>query len=93
MYVQHNGVAMGASLAPVIADIFMAHMETTLMDELKRIGVCEWHRYVDDTFVCLTLFCCRRFNAMTLLDYADDRKPVRKKAVKIIVFYFKLFFD
>jgi hypothetical protein len=50
MYVQHNGVAMGAPLAPVMADIFMAHMETTLMDELKRIGVCEWHRYVDDTF-------------------------------------------
>ena len=42
---------MGAPLAPVLADIFMTHMETTLMDDLKRIGVCEWHRYVDDTFV------------------------------------------
>ena len=51
MYVQHNGVAMGAPLAPVMADIFMAHLETTLMDELKSVGVCEWHRYVDDTFV------------------------------------------
>lgn len=51
MYVQHNGVAMGAPLAPVMADIFMAHLETTLMDELASIGVCEWHRYVDDTFV------------------------------------------
>ena len=51
MYVQHNGVAMGAPLAPVMADIFMAHLETTLMDELTSIGVCEWHRYVDDTFV------------------------------------------
>ena len=42
---------MGPPLAPVIADIFMAHLETTLMDKLTELGVCEWHRYVDDTFV------------------------------------------
>ena len=51
MYVQHNGVAMGAPLAPIIADIFMSHLEETLMDRLKQNGICEWHRYVDDTFV------------------------------------------
>ena len=51
MYVQHNGVAMGAPLAPVMADIFMVHLETTLMDSLMQQGVCEWYRYVDDTFV------------------------------------------
>ena len=51
IYVQHNGVAMGAPLAPVIADIFMTYLETTLMDELIDLGVCEWYRYVDDTFV------------------------------------------
>jgi len=51
MYVQHNGVAMGAPLAPVMADIFMVHLETTLMDRLIQQGVCEWYRYVDDTFV------------------------------------------
>jgi Reverse transcriptase (RNA-dependent DNA polymerase) len=52
-FVQHNGVAMGAPLAPVIADICMAHMETSLMEQLEQIGVCEWHRYVDDTVVLL----------------------------------------
>jgi phosphoribosylanthranilate isomerase len=31
----------------------MAHMETSLMEQLEQIGVCEWHRYVDDTFVLL----------------------------------------
>lgn len=41
MYVQHNGVAMGAPLAPIIADIFMSHLEETLMDRLKQSGVCE----------------------------------------------------
>ncbi|CAM4986705.1 unnamed protein product [Rotaria socialis] len=44
IYVQHDGVAMGAPLAPIIADIFMAYLETTLMDELISLGVCEWHK-------------------------------------------------
>ena len=51
IFVQHNGVAMGAPLAPIIADVFMAELETTLMDRLEQKGVREWHRYVDDTFV------------------------------------------
>jgi hypothetical protein len=34
-FVQHNGVAMGAPLAPVIANIFMPHMETSLIDRLE----------------------------------------------------------
>ncbi|CAF3625928.1 unnamed protein product [Rotaria socialis] len=53
MYVQHNGVAMGAPLAPVIADIFLSHLEETLMDRLVKSGVCEWFRYVDDTFILI----------------------------------------
>ena len=44
---------MGAPLAPVIADIFMAHFEKSLMNDLERVGVCDWYRYVDDTFVLL----------------------------------------
>jgi hypothetical protein len=53
MYVQKNGVAMGAPLAPVVAHIFMAHLETSLMNQLMETGVCEWHRYVDGTFVLI----------------------------------------
>jgi hypothetical protein len=53
MYIQHNGVAMGAPLAPIIADIFMSHLEETLMDRLVQSGVCEWYRYVDDTFILM----------------------------------------
>jgi hypothetical protein len=48
---QHNGVTMGAPLAPVIVDIFMAPPETTLIDEIESIGMCEWHRYIDGTFM------------------------------------------
>jgi hypothetical protein len=53
IYVQHNGVVMGAPLAPVIADIFMSHLEEILMDRLVQSGVHEWFRYVDDTFILL----------------------------------------
>ena len=52
-FVQHNGVAMGAPLAPAITDIFMAHMETSLMDRLEQIGIYESHRYADNTFILL----------------------------------------
>jgi hypothetical protein len=37
----------------VIADFFMAHLKTILRDRLMTIGVCEWHRYVYDTFVLI----------------------------------------
>ncbi|CAF2820644.1 unnamed protein product [Rotaria sp. Silwood2] len=39
MYAQHKGVAMDAPLAPMIANIFMAHLETTLMDRLLQFGI------------------------------------------------------
>jgi hypothetical protein len=44
MYVQNNGVAMDASLAPVVVDNFMNNME---------IGLWEWQRYIDNTFVLI----------------------------------------
>ncbi|CAF2144860.1 unnamed protein product [Rotaria magnacalcarata] len=52
-YQQHNGVAMGSPLAPVLADIFMIHLENKLMDKLKKAGVLWYKRYVDDTFVII----------------------------------------
>lgn len=52
-YQQHNGVAMGSPLAPVIADIFMIHLENKLMYKLKKAGVLWYKRYVDDTFLII----------------------------------------
>ncbi|CAF3354938.1 unnamed protein product, partial [Rotaria socialis] len=54
----HNGVAMGAPLAPIIADVFMTNLETTLMDDLINAGVSEWHQYVDDTFLLVNSITC-----------------------------------
>ena len=40
---------MGSPLGPVLANIFMVHLETTLVPELRRYMPL-WLRYVDDTF-------------------------------------------
>jgi hypothetical protein len=66
-YIQHNCVAMGATLASVLADIFIIHMEISLMDQLMEIGSFEWHRYVDDTFV-LTESTTNIYDALHILN-------------------------
>ncbi|CAF1249740.1 unnamed protein product [Rotaria sordida] len=38
-YKQHNGVAMGSPLAPIIADIFMINLENNIMKKLRNSGV------------------------------------------------------
>ena len=52
-YQQHNGIAMGSPLAPVLADIFMTHLENKLMKQLKTAGLLWYKRYVDDTFTII----------------------------------------
>jgi hypothetical protein len=52
MYVQHDGVAMVAPVPPVIADVFMVHMETTLFNRLIEMCVCG---YVNGTDTLMTL--------------------------------------
>ncbi|CAF4227154.1 unnamed protein product, partial [Rotaria sordida] len=79
MYVQHNGVAMGAPLAPVIADIFMSHLETTLMDKLTQSGVCEWYQYADATFI----FINKDANVNNILSILNDFHPSIKFTRKI----------
>lgn len=44
---------MGAPLAPVIADIFMSHLQETSMNRFEQVGVCQWYRCVDDIFVLI----------------------------------------
>ena len=49
IYIQIDGVAMGSPLGPVIANIFMVELETTLVPKLED-HVQKWRRFVDDTF-------------------------------------------
>ena len=50
IYIQIDGVAMGSPLGPVIANIYMVELETTLVPKLEN-HVQKWRRFVDDTFV------------------------------------------
>ena len=51
VYFQKDGVAMGNSLGPLLANIYMAHLEETYMHGSQYSPDHYW-RYVDDTF-CL----------------------------------------
>ncbi|CAF3199339.1 unnamed protein product, partial [Rotaria sp. Silwood2] len=41
---------MGSPLGPLLADIYLIHLEQQLMKKLKSNGLVYWKRYVDDTF-------------------------------------------
>ena len=49
IYQQVDGVCMGSPLGPVLANVFMVHLEETIVPELQEI-MPMWRRYVDDTF-------------------------------------------
>ena len=49
LYKQVDGVCMGSPLGPVLANVFMVHLEESIAPKLKDIMPI-WERYVDDTF-------------------------------------------
>ena len=50
-YIQVDGVAMGSPLGPVLGNIFMAELETSVIPNFSN-EVKLWRRFVDDTY-CL----------------------------------------
>ena len=50
IYIQIDGVAMGSPLGPVMANIFMVELETTLVSKLEH-PVQKWRRFVNNTLV------------------------------------------
>jgi hypothetical protein len=51
MFDQIDGVAMGSSLGPILANIFMTHFENKALSEYTRTLPSTYRRYVDDTFL------------------------------------------
>ena len=52
IYEQIDGVSMGASLGPVLANIIMTEMERVVVDKLIQTGKIKFYaRYVDDTLL------------------------------------------
>ena len=54
VYYQKDGVVMGNSLDPILADIFMSHLEETFIFSSDHIASF-YRRYVDDTFFYLNV--------------------------------------
>ena len=52
IYTQKDGVAMGSPLGPVIANIFMSHLEESIVPTLSQ-KIKFWKRYVDDTIAII----------------------------------------
>ena len=48
-YQQKDGVCMGSPLGPILANVFMVHLEETIAPKLQT-SMPTWIRYVDDTF-------------------------------------------
>ena len=54
LYLQTDGVAMGSSLGPVAANLFMSHFEATALHEAQTRGLSVpsfWVRFVDDVLL------------------------------------------
>ena len=54
MYKQISGLGMGTCLSPLLAKLFMAVFEKSVVEKLIEVGlVLKWYRYVDDIFCIL----------------------------------------
>lgn len=51
-YKQHSGLPMGSPTSPLLAEIFMSHIEETIFNSKQvQQQVTFWYRYVDDVLV------------------------------------------
>ena len=78
VYYQIDGVAMGNSLGPILANIFMAHLEETQMVN-SAFHPQFYKRYVDDTF-CLFE---SRDHATKFLEYINGLHPSIKFEMEV----------
>ena len=69
---QIDGVAMGSPLGPILANVFMCHLENNLFDQCPSGSRPVYYkRYVDDTFI----FFQNKTAAEQFLDFANSLHP------------------
>jgi hypothetical protein len=68
-YDQVDGVAMGSPLGPLFANAFMSDFEAKYMDQLRKMGVKLWLRYVDDVFAIIN----NKDQADAILDFLRNQ--------------------
>ena len=62
---------MGSPLAPVLANLFMAHHVRTWLENYKASSIIFYRRYVDNTFCLFDT----EHDATLFFDYINDRHP------------------
>ena len=69
-YKQRSGCSMGSKLAPVVANIYISHLETKLLDtEIRKKNILFVRRYVDDyCIISLSSAKNRIFNCLNKFD-------------------------
>ncbi|XP_068742030.1 uncharacterized protein [Montipora capricornis] len=78
-YLQRHGVAMGTKTAVSFANIFMAEIETNLMQQ-NNTKPREWKRYIDDLF---SLWDCNRNEVERFIEQANTFHPTIKFTAEI----------
>ena len=68
-YEQTDGAAMGSPVSPVVANIFMEHIEEAALNTSPS-PVRFWRRYVDDTFCFL-----QKSDVNVVLDHINSISP------------------
>ncbi|XP_068672931.1 uncharacterized protein [Montipora foliosa] len=78
-YLQTHGIAMGTKTAVSFANIFMAEIETNLMQQ-NNTKPREWKRYIDDVF---SLWDCNRNEVERFIEQANTFHPTIKFTAEI----------
>ena len=70
-YDQIDGVAMGSTLAPVLANLFMGHNEKPCTENFQGTPPSYYRRYADDIFLVFN----NSFEAKEFFNYINTRHP------------------
>jgi predicted GIY-YIG superfamily endonuclease len=80
LYMQVDGVSMGSPLAPILADIFMNHVEQQLENYEHYDKIKLYLRYVDDTFIILN---GKETDVKKLVEFVNELHPNLKFTCEI----------
>ena len=78
-FLQTSGIAMGTKMAVSFANIFMAEIETKIIEQCETKPR-EWKRYIDDVF---SLWDCDRKNVEQFIFQANKLHPTIKFTAEI----------
>ena len=86
LYQQIDGVSMGSSLGPVMANIIMTELEKSMINNLFNLGISKFYiRYVDDTLVLAKPDDFQLLTANSITVYRKDTHTTLLHSITFIV--------